>query len=464
MPEFSDISVRILSDVTQLRAGMAQAQASLQRVESAASSLRGAWNLLQTALTAYGFSRVASAMYAAGQALDDTAKSARRLGMSTAEMQAFNLAAQYSGVSIEQTERAMTRLAAAVASGSGPAVDALQALGISASEIDTDDLSGSIYRVLGALQGVGDPAERARLALDMFGKSGTRLVELAGGVDQARDAIERLGLAFSDTAASKVEQANDSFTTLGASIQSLLAGLYADAAPVLQSHAEAWAQIVSWINQARAGYSETAAAVRDVAEEQKNFIDSIGGASESEGSGFSDMLKEMEALAPHMEQMRADAERLRESVATPLEKAQLDAAQAGLLHAQGLLDDETMSRVLARVQDEYDRLAEEQQRALDEMTRAEEEAVAASERAWRDRLDALGVPDIEREVQRLMGGDVGVSVSAPSVLGESRDPGAARFLGEVAVATAAQQQVAIQQRIAVLLEQIAWRRQVAMVG
>ena len=76
MPEFSDISVRILSDISGLQAGMRQAQASLARVESAASSLRSAWNLMQTALTAYGFQSVARAMYAAGQALDETVKSA----------------------------------------------------------------------------------------------------------------------------------------------------------------------------------------------------------------------------------------------------------------------------------------------------------------------------------------------------------------------------------------------------
>lgn len=464
MPEFSDISVRILSDVTQLRAGMAQAQASLQRVESATSSLRGAWNLLQTALTAYGFSRVASAMYAAGQALDETSKSARRLGMSTAEMQAFRLAAEYSGVSISQAERAMTRLTAEIARGTGPAAEALRALGLSAGDIDTDDLSASLYTVLSALRDVSDPAERARLALDMFGRGGAQMIELASGVDQAREAIDRLGMGFSDDAASGVEVANDSITTLGASIQALLAGLYADAAPVLQAHAEAWAEIVSWLNRARAGYENTAAATRDAAQAQADALAAVGGASETPGSGLSDMLREMEALAPQVERMREEADRIRERMATPLERAQADAVQAALLNAQGFLDDETMARVLARVDEEYQRLAEEQQRALDEMTRANDEAARQAEEAWRGRLEGLGVPDLERQLDSLMGEAARVTISAPSTLGSTTDPGAARFLGEVAVASAAQQQVSIQQRIAMLVEQIAYRRHVAMIG
>ena len=104
------------------------------------------------------------------------------------------------------------------------------------------------------------------------------------------------------------------------------------------------------------------------------------------------------------------------------------------------------------------------QRALDEMVRANDEAARQAEEAWRGRLEGLGVPDLERQLDSLMGEAARVTISAPSTLGSTTDPGAARFLGEVAVASAAQQQVSIQQRIAMLVEQIAYRRQVAMIG
>lgn len=461
MTEFTDISVRILSDISSLKAGMAQAQASLARVEAAAGSLRSVWSGLQSALAGYGVYRLASAMYAAGQAIDETAKAARRLGVSTAEMQAFRLAAEYSGVGVETAERAMTRLAAAAARGTGPAVEALQRLGLSASSIDAEDVSGSMYRVLAALQAVEDPAERARISLDLFGRSGYQMVELTSGVDQARASIAALGSAMSDDAARRVEAANDAVTTLHHSLQAFLAGLYADAAPVLQAHAETWATIVSWLNRARAGYDETAASAERAT--RAEYVPDLS-PSETEGRGLSDLLRRAE------EQARAEADRMREATRTPIERAQADYERALDLREAGMLDDDTVARLADRVTAEYQRMAEEAQRAIDEQREAEERAAADAARAWEQavqrREETLGVPGIESELRGLLEGRAGAEITArpAEVLGATTDAGAARFLGAQAIMTATQRQVMLQERIVMLMEQLAYRRQIAYAG
>jgi len=459
MPEFADISVRILSDISSLRAGMAQAQGALGRAETSTKSLAGTMNLLKGAFAALGAGAAIRAMYQAGQYLDEMAKSARRLGMATGEFQRLALAAEYSGVSVEQASGAMGRLLARLGQGSTQAIEGLRALGLSMADIDADDMEGSLYRVLSALQSIPDPAQRAAVATDLFGRSGIQLVELAAGMDQARDAVDRLGIAFSDLTAQRVEVANDALTTLWASVRSFAAGLYADAAPVIQVVADGLADLVAMLNRARAGFNETA-------ETAKSFSIALT-PSEQPGSGFSDMARAMEEQSRELEPLRRRAEQIKESLLTPVERATLDALEGWGLWTRGLLDDDTMSRLDAKVREAYADAARAQQEELDRMLEQQRRAEEELQRQWEDmvrgRLEALGVPELERELEGLTRAGV-EAPRAPEVLGEAADPGAARFLGAQAVASAVNQQLLVQQQIAMLLEQIALRRQIAYAG
>ena len=459
MPKFADISVRILSDISSLRAGMTQAQGALGRLEASTRSLTGTMGLLKAAFAALGAGAAVRAMYQAGQYLDEMAKSARRLGMATGEFQRLALAAEYSGVSVEQASGAMGRLLARLGQGSTQAVEGLRALGLSMADIDADDMEGSLYRVLSALQSIPDPAQRAAVATDLFGRSGIQLVELAAGMDQARDAVDRLGIAFSDLTAQRVEVANDALTTLWASVRSFAAGLYADAAPVIQVMADGLADLVAMLNRARAGFNETA-------ETAKSFSIALT-PSEQPGSGFSDMARAMEEQSRELEPLRKRAEQIRESLMTPVERATLDALEGWGLWTRGLLDDDTMSRLDAKVREAYAEAAAAQQEELNRMVEQQQRAEEEMQRQWEDmvrgRLEALGVPELERELEGLTRAGV-EAPRAPEVLGEAADPGAARFLGAQAVASAVNQQLLVQQRIAMLLEQIALRRQIAYAG
>ncbi len=456
MAEFTDISVRILSDISGLKAGMAQAQDALGRLEASTKSLTGTMNLLKSAFAALGAGAAIRTMYQAGQYLDEMAKSARRLGMTTGEFQRLALAAEYSGVSVEQANVAMGRLLARLGQGSTQAIEGLRALGLSMADINADDMEGSLYTVLSALQAIPDPVQRAAAAMGLFGRSGIQLVELATGMDQARESVDRLGLAFNDLTAQQVEAANDSLTTLWASVRSFAAGLYADAAPVIQVMAEGLADLVAMLNRARAGFSETA-------ESAKNFSIALT-PSERPGAGLSDLLRRAE------EQARAEADRMREATRTPLERAQAELERAIDLQAVGMLDDDTVARLADRVTAEYQRMAEEAQRAIDEQREAEERAAADAARAWeqavRQREEMLGVPGIESELRGLLEGQAGAEITArpAEVLGATTDAGAARFLGAQAIMTATQRQVMLQERIVMLLDQLAYRRQIAYAG
>ena len=459
MPEFADISVRILSDISSLRSGMAQAQGALGRLEASTRSLTGTMGLLKAAFAALGAGTAMRAMYQAGQYLDEMAKSARRLGMATGEFQRLALAAEYSGVSVDSASSAMGRLLARLGQGSAQALDGLRALGLSMADIDADDMEGSLYTVLSALQAIPDPAQRAAAATNLFGRSGIQLVELASGMDQAREAVDRLGLAFNDLTAQRVEVANDAITTLWASVRSFAAGLYADVAPVIQVVADGLAGLVSMLNRARTGFDETA-------ESAKNFSIALE-PSERPGAGFSDLQRAMEEQSRELEPLRKRAEQIRESLMTPVERATLDALEGWGLWTRGLLDDETMARLDERVRQAYAEAARAQQEELDRMVEQQRRAEEELQRQWEDmvrgRLEALGVPELERELEGITRAGV-EAPRAPEVLGEAADPGAARFLGAQAVASAVNQQLQVQQRIAMLLEQIALRRQIAYAG
>jgi len=158
---------------------------------------------------------------------------------------------------------------------------------------------------------------------------------------------------------------------------------------------------------------------------------------------------------------------MREATRTPLERAQAELERALDLWAVGMLDDDTVSRLDAKVREAYAEAARAQQEELDRMLEQQQRAEEELQRQWEDmvrgRLEALGVPELERELEGLTRAGV-EAPRAPEVLGEAADPGAARFLGAQAVASAVNQQLQVQQRIAMLLEQIALRRQIAYAG
>lgn len=161
---------------------------------------------------------------------------AQRTGTSASELAKFSGAAELSGVGIDGLAKAMQKLALAqveAKSGTEQFRAAFQILGVLFQDVNGAlRPSGEVLKdIADRFSTLPDGAEKAALAVKLFGKSGTELIPV---LNQGADSLERFGLNISDDFAARAGQFNDSITQLGNSFKSsFIEGLEA-ALPALQ--------------------------------------------------------------------------------------------------------------------------------------------------------------------------------------------------------------------------------------
>jgi hypothetical protein len=158
----------------------------------------------------------------------DTADEMRDLsqvtGVSTEALSGLGLAAEKSGSSLEGVAGSFKNMQRAIAdatAGSKEANEALAALGVSAEELRTLSPEQQFETLAKAITSIEDPAQRAKLAMQVFGKAGTELMPVLNAVaeegigaltQRARD----LGIVIESQTAEQADQFNDALTELAA--------------------------------------------------------------------------------------------------------------------------------------------------------------------------------------------------------------------------------------------------------
>lgn len=134
--------------------------------------------------------------------------------MSMKELQAFKLASAEAGVRGGQFEGAIRRLNAAMAESSDPGSKAAQIfkeMGIAAadgnvSEMRTADVLRAVAK---SFREHADGAREANVALELFGRTGTKLQQFLNegpaGIDAAAEALEKMGGGFSEESAREAD-------------------------------------------------------------------------------------------------------------------------------------------------------------------------------------------------------------------------------------------------------------------
>lgn len=181
---------------------------------------------------------VASAM----ESIDAQAKLADRVGTSTENLIGLQHATRLAGVDTEGVSAALTKLGvnlANAAQGAGPAKDALRQLGLNAAELATADRVEAFGKIGDALNAVANPAQRAALSVELFGKQGAALAPLlaegSAGIAAAVKESEELGLSFSRVDAAKVDAAGDTIDRLKALLAGVATQLAVNLAPYIEA-------------------------------------------------------------------------------------------------------------------------------------------------------------------------------------------------------------------------------------
>lgn len=209
--------VEIGGDDTELQKVMRRASARLKAfgagMAKIGAGIAAAGAAILAPLTA------ATAVFASyGDQLD---KAAARTGLSVEALSELAFAAERSGASLEDVEKAVRKVGIAAKNaldGDAAFVDAFNELGINAEAFAKLKPEDQFLRVADALAKVDSPGRRAALAVELLGKSGAQLIPLlnlgADGIEALREEARKLGLTIDTETATAAAMLTDALGDL----------------------------------------------------------------------------------------------------------------------------------------------------------------------------------------------------------------------------------------------------------
>ncbi len=178
-----------------------------------------------------GVAAVTKFAESASSAADNIDKMSQKIGVSRQAYQELDFICSQSGMSVDTLQSGMKTLVSAMdkaASGTKANVEQFDKLGVSVTNADGSLRSQEevMWEVFEALQGMSNEAEKARLASQLFGKSGTELMPLlngaSGSIEEMKKKAHDLGLVLSDDAidagvklTDTMDQAKRALSTVG---------------------------------------------------------------------------------------------------------------------------------------------------------------------------------------------------------------------------------------------------------
>ena len=243
------LTVSLTAEVAGLRRGMDQARGHLKNFEKSASTTA---NVVKTAFAVFaggfllnkmeaGIRGAVGAFNETRGMIENTKHLADALGSTTEEIQSIRKAAELAEVPIESLDKNlkfMTKSLGAASMGTGPAVEHLDNLGLSAQTLIHMPLGQQLEAIAGGMSQLQTQAQRAAVAAAFFGKSG---IEMLPFLDNAADDIAELrqemgltGELFSSEDAAKVDNMGDAMNRLFGVITALKVQFTIQLAPAIQ--------------------------------------------------------------------------------------------------------------------------------------------------------------------------------------------------------------------------------------
>ena len=200
--------------------------------------------IMAAAAVAAGVSMVRSSL----QTIDEQAKLAASLRTTTESLQVLNRAGDLAGVSMGEIEQAtiqLTKRLSQAAAGTGPAVDALKQLHLSAMDMEGLSVDAKISAIQDAIAEFIPSAQQAAIASQIFGdRAGLIFTRIdSATLRQATQDVQDFGVAVSESAAAQIERTNDALSRMGLLWRGISNQLAVAAAPALEAMANAMAAI-----------------------------------------------------------------------------------------------------------------------------------------------------------------------------------------------------------------------------
>ena len=195
----------------------------------------------------------AAAMYGmatkAAAATDTIDKMSQKIGVSRTAYQELDFVLSQSGTSVDKMQSGMKSLTTAidgVSTGNKAAIENFQKLGVSAVDANGKlrNQEDVLFDTIAAFQKMEDGTEKARLAQELFGRTGTELMPLlngqAGSMEEMRKQAHELGLVLADDAVDAGVKFTDTIDQMKRSFGAAATQVGVKLMPIIQ-------QAASWV-------------------------------------------------------------------------------------------------------------------------------------------------------------------------------------------------------------------------
>lgn len=235
---------KLLMDTAGFQTDSKRAASNLKELKNEAKETQEKLSGLTETFLGFGLS-VGGVVYAMKETIDkmdETAKSAARVGTSAEELSKLQYAASLSAVSNEELQGALQKVAKQAADAN-PAFEAM-GIKVKGANGELKDSAELFKEVAGKMAGYKDGSQKTALAIELFGRSGANLLPLlnqgAEGLAAMGEEAAALGGVIGNEAAKSAEEFNDKLTKLKTAGFGMLMQGVEGAMPALQDIASAF--------------------------------------------------------------------------------------------------------------------------------------------------------------------------------------------------------------------------------
>ncbi|EOX4435171.1 hypothetical protein ACLAC2_004653 [Vibrio alginolyticus] len=245
MSDIAKLTVALYANSAQF---VSELNKSQKKASNWSSKVSGSFSMVGKATAAAAAASVGalSLLYKQqSQYIDQAAKHADTIGITTEALTQFRHAAELTGVgasNLDTSLQRMTRRIAEASAGTGEAKNALNELGVSAKYLNSVTPEQQLYVLADAFSQVENQSDRVRYAFKLFDSEGVKMANMlaggAGGLRSMADEADALGITLSRIDAAKIEMANDAMYKVSASTDAWKRSIAVELTPLLASVAD----------------------------------------------------------------------------------------------------------------------------------------------------------------------------------------------------------------------------------
>lgn len=250
------IGVSVVAKTAQFVSGIDKSVKSLAGFQKQAATAGQAWStaskMIGAGVAVFTAGKIVSGIRATAEELDSLGKVADKLGIKAESMAALRFGGAQAGVDAAILDASLQKLINNISevakTGKGAAAPALKELSLRATELVKSSPDKMLEATADAFQGVTNQADKVRLSIDLFGKSGTAMLAMleggSAGLRAMQDEARALGIAIDRDSIAKVEEMNDAMGRLSAAMGGFKTQFVIDIAPAAAKAVDALTEAV----------------------------------------------------------------------------------------------------------------------------------------------------------------------------------------------------------------------------